>query len=518
LLVILASIGVGIPLFAALTTVGFFLLSRLTPAGPRPSPGPDRTASRDDDRPKLPPGRTDETPGDGKPDAPAPPISRFAIKTAPLDGDKKTIDLPAAADDLVVGGAGRYLILRIPSKKQLAVFDANEAQIVKYLSVPDDNTLCAAGLDKLIAVFPNSKMIRRYDLTTFEQEVQATLPLPGTHTALMGAASRGPLLLSAAEEGVGATTKIVLVDPAALKGIDVDFTLTGAGGFGLGSVSRVSGDGGVFTTFLPDTSTQMHTIVEVNGRTLKQRTLFESRMQVGDGGNFYGHLTPSPEGRFVYTTRGPFTAEGHQVGGDRVLVGPELEKSYSLPAAEGETFYLTLEVPGPPIGDENTPAGLHLNLVGDPKPIAALKQPGALLGVTFMDRDRPGWDRRLLLIPSAQLLVVWRPKSDKLELYRVDAHELLAKSGRDFLYVSSQSPVEATKGAVFRCLPEVKSSKGGVRVRLESGPEGMEAGPDGALTWPVPADFDAPETFVILSVTDASSREIQHALKVVIKE
>ena len=45
---------------------------------------------------------------------------------------------------------GRYLVLHLPEKRQLAVFDVNRAAVVRHIPVADDDVVFAAGLDRLL--------------------------------------------------------------------------------------------------------------------------------------------------------------------------------------------------------------------------------------------------------------------------------------------------------------------------------------------------------------------------------
>jgi hypothetical protein len=57
----------------------------------------------------------------------------------------------------------------------------------------------------------------------------------------------------------------------------------------------------------------------------------------------------------------------------------------------------------------------------------------------------------------------------------------------------------------------MRGRKGGVRYELESRPKGMRLSPSGRLTWDVPADFAEGEATVILTLRDASGREVFHS-------
>ena len=153
---------------------------------------------------------------------------------------------------------------------------------------------------------------------------------------------------------------------------------------------------------------------------------------------------------------------------------------------------------------------LGVYLLGNDQPL--VKDAGFTHGVHF-----DGWDRnffgpwkRIFFIPKANLVVVFPESSDRLELHRFDVDEALKKSGRDFLLVTSRPPLTARRGAAFAYPVGVKSSKGGVKFRLASGPEGMTVSPTGAVAWEVPADAKGTTAEVILTITDASGQEVFH--------
>ena len=53
-----------------------------------------------------------------------------------------------------VGDGGRFLILHLPKVRQVAVFDVNQAKVVKFLPVAADNVMIAAGMTKMIVAYP----------------------------------------------------------------------------------------------------------------------------------------------------------------------------------------------------------------------------------------------------------------------------------------------------------------------------------------------------------------------------
>src|SRR5262249_33935964 len=137
-----------------------------------------------------------EKPPDQPPDKPADPAD-LAIKVAPLKADKEERPLPSIVERVCVGGGGRFLIFLARDRK-LAVFDVNEAKVVKYLPVAEDDALIAACVDKLFVVLPTANVIQRYSLATFEKELTAPVSaeVKSVSVAMLGSASRGPLMLN----------------------------------------------------------------------------------------------------------------------------------------------------------------------------------------------------------------------------------------------------------------------------------------------------------------------------------
>ena len=60
------------------------------------------------------------------------------------------------------------------------------------------------------------------------------------------------------------------------------------------------------------------------------------------------------------------------------------------------------------------------------------------------------------------------------------------------------------------------TNKGGLKVKLESGPDGMKVSPEGEVTWAVPADFEGPAPEVLVSIGDASGRQTFHTFAVAV--
>ena len=112
------------------------------------------------------------------------------------------------------------------------------------------------------------------------------------------------------------------------------------------------------------------------------------------------------------------------------------------------------------------------------------------------------------------MIVVLPPSNDRLVLTPFDVDAALEKSGIDYLLVTTQPTVTARRGEEYVYPVAVKSKKGGVTYRVDSGPPGLSVSPAGEVRWRVPADFKGTTAEVILTVRDAAGQEAFHVFSV----
>lgn len=500
-------IAAGVLLLLACGGCGLALVLWPARYGPPADKMPEAVVEFDADRPvEVPPDgwRNDRPPGfpmfnpdlfppeardrdDGHAPAPVniPPPARADVRPPALDKDRAEVALPAPVADVAAGGAGRYLILHLPQQRKLAVFDANEARVVKYLPAAADNVKFAAGMDKLVVVRPDNGAVERWSLTTFEREATATLRMDVPAIAVaMGSASNGPLVVSGVDfPRLGETA---FFDVLAMKRIDMSFHPHGFFDTSPNVFLRASADGRTFAC-VPDGA----------GGNTQACTWSQGRLRKYAGGTG-GFPVPGPDGRTLYTADGLFTWELRRAAG---------AGTHCLPAHHGP-YYLTLPradgFPGPAAAKGT----VAVHLEGDGRAFATLAGVEVPAG-----QDKPLPDRRVHLIPDAKLLVTIPAGNDRLVLRRFDPEQALEKSGLDYLAVTSRAPTAAKRGAEYSYQIAVKSKKGGVKYRVASGPPGAAVGAAGKVTWAVPADFADGAAEVAVAVSDAGGREVTHAFR-----
>ena len=416
----------------------------------------------------------------------------FEIKPAPLKEDREERALPGPVSDVCVGGGGRFIVLNLASERKIAIFDVNEAKVVKTLTVEDDAASVAANLDKLIIA--GAGKIERYSLDTFEKEGSVKLPAGQAGAVLlMGSATRGPLI--GMVDGAPGFLDPNTLKPA--KGFTID---VGPRTKWVEGATRISADGRVITTYNPGSSPQGHTAFVRTGTTYKRLA--------PDNNDVSGHFYPGPDGRFFYSAVGILNSAVKPIG-KKGAYGDG--SKYSLPSSEGEGFFLRIDVPGFPHGDKKKTGRVYLHATGDDRPLGELTGVQPPSALNHWGREKFGVDKHFFLVPSAQLLVVLPESLDKLILHRIDLDKLLATAEYDYLVVASRAP-HAVANTMYTYEPVVKSKKGGVKLKLETGPKGMKI-EDGKLTWTVPAALVGREVDVSLGVTDAAGREVFHTFK-----
>jgi S1-C subfamily serine protease len=414
-----------------------------------------------------------------------PPPHPVTIKPPALEQDQVILQLPAAVSDVAVGGGGRYLILLLPSLRQLAVFDVYEAKIVKQLPVADENVKIAAGMGQLVIVQPFHKTILRYSLTTFQREAVAQVAMAVTPVAVaMGSASNGPLVISGVDyPRLGET---VFYDVIRMRRITLPLNPHDLLGTSPRVFLRASADGRTFAC-QADEGWPTQTCAWSKGEVARY---------TGGRGDW---PIPGPDGQVVYTRNGRLTAQ---------LQPLDREGGYSWPAVNGPYYLSWLADPK---------ERLDIFITGASKPLLSVD--GIAQGKGLLRAPDPlPVDKRIHLIPDARLLVLIPPSNDQLILRRLDLEQALAKVRFPFVAITSRPPTAAKKGMPFCYQLEAKTDQGEAHFRLEQGPPGMRVEPQGLLTWPVPADFAGSEVDVTIRAQSSSGAEASQSFRIGVTE
>jgi hypothetical protein len=344
------------------------------------------------------------------------------IKGPALEGNHVVRKLAAPVADVAVGGAGRYLILHLPSLQKLAVFDVTAAQVIGYIPAKDSSPRFAAGLEDVVVLLPGAGVIERWSLKSLEREVSTALPIRGViKSVAMGSASRGPLLIHWAK-GMQELSQaaFALLNVERMQLLEREIKVYPA----LGSSYR----------------DLVHLRASANGKVFGMWCTSHTPSGVGvivasDAGvqSYYahwsaGHVLPSPDGKTLFTRSGMCAPEV-------TLTGSQQRGDPALPACSGD-YYLSLQPainpgqgrPSPLIrqpgnSQPNRPAAdaagsLTIRALDKDKPIATLPN---------LDLPAPGeewikndftFDKRVHLIPEARLIITIPASNDRLVLHQ----------------------------------------------------------------------------------------------------
>jgi hypothetical protein len=409
------------------------------------------------------------------------------------------VKLSGPAADVAVGGGGRYLILRLAGKK-LAVFDVQQGKVAKELPLSEEVVHFAAGAHRLVIVYPNAKLIQLWSLANFEREKSALLPGTLTsdsiHQVCMGSASAGPLFVYLPKEkrtlalnlDTLATTEVRWSNwapnnaygPLHMRAAADGSMLVGWGGGWAGCEAALFRDG-----------------IQAGVNTQK------IEFWAADG----TFALPSADSRFLFTPWGIL---------DRSFTQAKVEGlkgAYVVPTAEPGYFLALANTcnPGsePPKKQADGEATVYTEDRTQLFILRGLEELTSRLELT--------WEKRLHYYPRAGLLVSVGDGGDSLLLRKVDLAEQLERSGTDYLAVVSRPPA-AKAGAAYSYRLDVRSKKGGVKVTLQSGPEGLKVTPEGVVNWAAPAAQGAAEPEVLLSVRDGSGQEVFHRFTIPLAE
>jgi predicted Zn finger-like uncharacterized protein len=448
-------------------------------------------------RPRLDRGPLEDLPG-GR----LPPIKRpvlVAYKPYVPTAQKQDVPLPGPATEVVVGGAGQYLVLRLPAQRKLAVFDVQQGKVAHYVPLAEDGAHLAAGATQLVVVYPRSKLMQTWGLASGKRERSVLLPGALTadtiHQICMGSASAGPLFVH-----LRPAKRTVAVDLGSLDIAEVRW-MNWAPNNAIGPHHmRASPDGTRLIGW--DGGWSGCDVAELRDgayATLKPTIDFW-----GTEGAF---ALPSADGRFIFTPRGRLNRRLKQVP------TPELKGAYVVPAAEPGPY---LALAGtcnlgaqPPYKQVAGEMSVHTE---DRKLLFVLRGLDELKAVVKMP-----WEQRIHYYPHGKLLVTLGAEADRLILRRIDLTEQLDRSDIDYLVVVSRPPA-ARAGAAFSYRLDVRSKQGGVKVRLESGPAGLTVTAEGQVSWNVPAKLESTDTDVVVTVTDRSGQEVFHTFSIELLE
>ncbi len=397
-----------------------------------------------------------------------------------LAGERLEVEVPAPIDEIVAGGNGKYLVLHLKKLRQLALFDVSQAKVLKYLPMPSSEITYAVGSKKLFVGVKDLKRIQRWDLEKQELELTQAAPEGGVGALAIGAASLGPVVMI----GEDKAKKFWIMNPMTLK----------CESFPSKNWGDERGAWG-----------PLHVHVSFDGST-----------SVACGGGWAGIELASLKGNKVTRVQaGAYVNGDATIAGNGSLVFPDgggiirADLTSKVTGIDGTPFPAADPSFSVAHRKDSGKSSLVVYANSDPRPLVTLRD----LPELDQESKLPIW-QRVQLIPAAKVLVTLGEGSSSLVMRGFDLARELEAEGIDYLFVESSPLCQANRGQRYSYKMQVRSKKGGVKIKLQSGPKGMTVSKDGMVSWTVPARATEENASVIIEVTDATGQTIFHTFNI----
>lgn len=411
--------------------------------------------------------------------------------------------LPAAFDDVVVGGSGRYLVFHLSTLKKLAFFDVMAGEITQYVPLESNDVRYTCGAESFYIAYREHNTLQRWGLKSFKKEL--TVPVPFENPidmVILGAGSTGPLFIGA-KKAPGLFLDAKRLRPINFQVLDHRYNRSDAKLYGAGPETRMraSFNGQTFTNWSTNVSPAGFRVMVVAGRQVHCFSQHDTM----------GYLMPSPDGELIHTGKGIFTRQTRPFTGNDKLHA----QSFSIPAVHG---IYSLRV----VRDDNrkvnvdTKSSVTVHVNGNSDPLLTL--PGIRVRPgnygDFFSRETVALDKRIFFIPACNLIVTLPNSNQLVVMHQVDLEKEFEKAGIDYLFVDSRPIIQIAAGKQYRYQINVRSKNGGLKYKLDSGPPGMKVSSSGVVTWRTSRKDAGSESSVIVSVSDAKNQSVTHSFKI----
>lgn len=389
-------------------------------------------------------------------------------KPIEFEGAVKRFDLvPNRVDQVIVAGAGRYLVLFSKTAQALALFDVGELKFTKNLKLPTNEVFVAANRSKVFAIFPGLGAAWQIDIYTLQREADLQDPrLANVQGAAAGAHSdRPPFLVIETEKD---KRVFAMPDSQFSKILDIAYRGNGVYQASMQREFRIrsSGDGQLLTTCCQEGSHLRNAIFDYYDGAVRERPVHT------------GSTIPvlGVDSRYFFS--------GARIEGSHEKFeearGPIL---HWLPS-EHESW--AVRIPSRLPSDQFVPALFAITQLEGMRRVRELPDPVEEIICSEADfRYDPSalsFDDRFHIYPFANLLIAFSADGNHFLVRKVPFRKAMAVGREKHLYVASSPPRSVELGEFLKYTPQVMSHDPQFRVELMTGPTGARV-EKGALLW-----------------------------------
>ncbi|MFT5855075.1 MAG: hypothetical protein ACI8XO_002323 [Verrucomicrobiales bacterium] len=424
------------------------------------------------------------------------------------EANAKTIELPGEVSDISIGASGRYIVAVHEKLKKATVFDTQERKIAGFINLSAGDALIACGRGGVAVFYPSNHVYQLWSYDPPEKKVSKKLPFKG----MVRAVAMGP----DSPRHVFVERNMPVDDPRRARRILNVFDLV-SGRLLLPPESEIQVDN------LNHSRTKSFLLTSMPGNLVTRcRPDGYGRLMTWDGAELKmlptsvgssrsdGWLSPGPTGDIVYSAT-------HGIMSDSLrLLTPSTPKELDLPSLT-HRIHLKVKINRFSDGTKNKiedPGASNPKVfvggvdgVGLELPKLIGFKPEELSDDVRYESTIVPLAKRFYLIPKYDVFIYLPSSFNKFEMIEFSVEEKLKNLGEDYLLVNSPPPSIGKIGTLFSHQVTAASSSGGIKFKLQSGPEGLAVNDTGLVRWNVPTNMRGQKESIILSLSDSEGRE-----------
>ncbi|MEM6257131.1 MAG: serine protease [Planctomycetota bacterium] len=417
------------------------------------------------------------------------------LESQPVAFNEKTIRLPAEYGSVYVGGAGRYMLFHVPSRKTIEIIDVLQGTTVHSMPNVSDDVMIAAGLKHFVLVLPGQNLMQKWSYEGFKREKVARIPTTGMlWNAALGANSTGPMVLSADNN--------LFVDLESMRAQDVTGRFWAQFNRHRHQI-KASADGRVYMNHAAaGRNNYMRLIRHHEGFVWSHE--FSGKEQTWQ-------LDPSADGRLIFARSELFDQALNTVSADWL-------KDWTCYPTVDPRYFLAVRLFDSSNNKNTHRLDINICTVADRRALFTVngfpevtprKHHTTTREVSDRLRREPSYHFHYVPWAEALITIGWDKKT--VVIRKLNLIDKLESQGVDYLFVQSTPPVFAPRNGKLSYQIDVVSSSEGITYEFFDGPEGCAVSDTGLVTWDIPAFSENERETIILSVRNKAGEEVLHS-------